>query len=359
VNAESQLRFGPERRNLRSQKREARRTYAGDVAAADASSRGQVQAARAAVPQMRRIFQDASGAVSAGPSPDVSVSALGPAAGRDADGTRRRLGEAMAAAAQELVARQQDAVAGRALAVRSARDRRDDAIDRANEGLRGLARDSGAFRQGRTGELVETARDRQVTRRGQNITAGNNKRSNAQGERNSIRASGIDPDTGKVIRGGRLDPDGNGKRGDQSKGKGKSGKGTGPGSATQARVEAAGAALALARTQAKRLAKTYNRGEVERLLIEGRAKQSVTDPKTGDKLQVPGVQKVKATWAKVALELQFDGYVSDATRKRLNALGYSLNQLGLPRIGKPRKTYPGGGGHGGAPTADGRSSRPT
>jgi hypothetical protein len=323
VNAESQLRFGPERRALRGQKREAKRTYRSDVGAAKATARGSASAARAADPQLKRVFGSASEAVNAGPSPDVATSALGPAAGRDADGTKRRLAETMAMAQQELIAREQDAYAGRDLAISSARGRRDEAVDRANEGLRGVARDSGAFRQGRTGELIEGARDRQVTRDGQRVTANNNRRTQRQSERNSLRSSGRDPDTNEITPGGKLDPDGNGKPGDQSKGK--------PGGASPSRVEGATSAITLGRTQAKRL-KGSGRSKQEALdlLTTGRPSQTVEDEK-GNKVKVPGVSKVKAVFAKASVELEFDGQVSDRTRQRLNALGYSMKQLGLKR----------------------------
>jgi hypothetical protein len=241
------------------------------------------------------------------------------------------------------------------MAIGEARGRRSEAVDRANEGLRGIARDSGAFRQGRTGELIEGARDRAVTRRGQDVTRGNSRRSTAQQERSSQRSAGIDPDTGQVIKGGKLDPDGNGKRGDQSKGKGKGGKNAG---ASPSRIEGATSGIGLGRAQAKRLKDSgRSKSEALTLLVTGRPSQTIEDEK-GAKVKVPGVQKVKESFAKAAVELEFDGYVSTSTRKRLQALGYTMEALGLPKIGKPRKPYRGGGGSGGAPTADGRSSRP-
>jgi hypothetical protein len=356
VKAESQLRFGPGRRQAKAEKREAKQTYRGDVRAAKAQATGTRRAARAAQPVLQGIGAEAQGMVNAGPSPQVAVGQLGDAAMRDAEGTRRRLAETMALARAELVAREQDAIAGRNLAIGSARDRRDSSIATANQTLRGIAQDAGAFRQGRTGELIETVRERRHETRLNNAdnrtSSRNNRRTTTAGERNNLRSTGIDPDTGAVIRGGKLDPDGNGKRGDQSKGKGK-GKGSKP--ASPSRVEGATSAIDLGRSQVRDLLKGKEKRTKEEalaLLTTGRQKATLQQGET--KVPIPGITKVKSIFAKAAVELEYDGYVSASTRKRLKALGYTPQQIGLPKVGGAGQ----GGGRNSAPGANGQR-RPT
>jgi hypothetical protein len=337
---EAALRYDPEANAIRETARDVRSQTRGDVAAARQTARGAILGARAARPAAEKSLAEGLRMVSAGPSPAVASSSLGAAAGRDREGAQRRLAETKTALDTELTQRELDAAAGRTAAVRTARERQAGELGKLSRQLRQVAQQRGVYTSGRVGELFETKRDRDVTRRGQNITRGNNRRSTEQSERNSIRSRGLDPDTGKVIKGGPLDPDGNGKRGDQSKGK--------PGKASPERVEGGSAALSLARGHADRLKSSgRSRDEVLSLLISGRESQTIKNDEKGAPLpnpvKVPSVPRVREVWARAAVELAFANRVSPATRRRLKALGYDLGSLGIgkaERPVRPRSTGP-------------------
>lgn len=329
VRAETGLRFDPEAQSIREAGRDARRQASGDIRAARQSARGIQRSSDRALPVARKRLGEALATVDTTPSPEVAASALGPAAGRDAAGAKRRLGEVLAGTEAELIMRKSDAAAGAASAVRQARSVLADSRGKLSSRSAALARQRGQFAQSRSGELVEGARDRGVKKRGQDKTA-------ASSERGSKRSSGIDPDTGKPIPGGKLDPDANGKPGDQSKPK----NGVKP--ATSERVEGATSAIALARQQVQRLKSKegLGRAAIGPLLVEGRPGQSLKDPKTQQTIKVPGVKSVKQLWASIALDLEFNGgRVSSANLRRLKALGYTPASLGIKGPTKqPRAT---------------------
>jgi hypothetical protein len=325
VRAEARLRFGPQRRQLRAAMRDVNEAFVTDVDVANETARGSKRAARAAKPQITKAIGDAQRTVSQGPTPGVSAALgnLGPAAARDHEGAKRRLAETLAMATTELDQRVVDAEGGRSGAILQAASTRTAEKRRLRDQLRGLAGDAGTFAAARSGELGQEAADRRIRRRGQDVTRQNNRDSTAQAERNSKRSAGIDPDTGKPIKGGKLDPKANKPK------------------ATAPQKQDAQSAVSLARAQIQRLRSKENldRGRLGPLLVEGRDDMTLKVDKAGKPLpqpvKVPGVKKVDQLWASVALDVEFDGKISQANMRRLRKLGYGARALDLLKY-KPK-----------------------
>lgn len=309
VQAESTLRFDPERTEILQTRDDVFHRLRGDLAAAHAARRGVVASAKQAGPEIGKILRTALGQVATTPSPTVAQSELGAAAGRDAQGTQRRLRETMARAATEFKQRQVDAVAGEHLAVANARSAAAGDLDRLGSRLGSLARQEGAFAQGRIGELTESARARGVTKRGQTLTH----QDRVAGQQLSHGDRVADRQSRERIAAQ--------KKKDAAKKK----KALSP-----ERLERAQSEIALGQAQANRLkGGGRSRSEALQLLVTGRPASSVDDPKTGTKLKVPGVKAVRDVFARVAVEQAYNGRISSKTANRLRRLGYSPSALGL------------------------------
>jgi hypothetical protein len=315
VRDESRLRFGGQKREIRAAARQVDDTYRGDVRTAKQGARGAKRAARSALPVASKALGEALARVDAGPTPGVSAALgnLGPAATRDANGTRRRLAETLAATQTELAQRIVDAEAGKTSAIRQARSVRAAELKSLSGKMLGVASDAGAFRSGRLGELVDDARDRRVTKRGQDKTLqGSRERTRAQDQRHEESLE----ETSRHNR-------------EMEKNAAKNGKGKGRATPTQ--VGRAESQIALAKTQAARLKSSgRSREEIAQLLITGRESSTIDDPDTGEKLKVPAVKKVDQRWASVALDLVFDGEVSQKNRRIMRGRGYRPKRMGYP-----------------------------
>jgi hypothetical protein len=311
VAAMVEAKYGPQVRALATLLSEARSDRDAAIDSARGIGRSVEYSARAAMPQVAQSYQGAITATrdsqASLPAVDVNgaAGAIGAASARDFASSQRRLAAEMQSTQAELVQRQQDAQSGVAAGIRQARAAYSRDAGKIRAQLAGLAGDQGAY---------EGDRDRRST-------SNNNIRTNAQSERNSQRSSGIDPDTGQPIPGGKLDP------------KPKAGKRRLPGGATVVGRSEHGTAqdsIAAALDGARRLkGGGAGRATVVEQLRSGVPMQTVTNA-DGSKTKVPGIKAQKDLWTRVAADLVFNGgYVSADTRKRLHARGYSLKQLGL------------------------------
>ncbi len=230
------VRFGPEQSGLKALERSAISQARTSVKTARGSAQtiiGEVDRAR---PQVKRAYDQAGlrAARAAHEISDPVVGGLGPAAGSlkaaaalEMSGLQGRLAESRAGAVTELSNRRVQAQQGAQFAISNARSELTGALEKIFARQQDLRREKGAFTAATVGELAEAARDRaqqvKIEGMGNRTSERNSRRSQEQQERNSLRSAGIDPATGRPIKGGKLDPDGNGRRGDQGKGSGRAG----------------------------------------------------------------------------------------------------------------------------------------
>lgn len=387
VAAEQTLRFNPERSALLAAADEAVSNFKSTRKSNRAQAEAVTRSAEEARPKVERTYGEASAAAAAARADmEEDVAPLGPTAdrfkaaiAREGSGAAGRLAEELASVTADLDQAKVRAEEGRVHGNQAARRELRGTIGSLQQRLQQLGVEEGAFAQGRTGELVGDQRDRDVTLRGQSLTARTSRRnsrdatrrtkisareasrrarqsqraqdrraaqSNAQSERNSIRSAGLDPSTGKPIPGGKLDPDGDGKRGGFEK-------------ATATQRASARDAISLAMSQAKPLkAGGASRGVVGPALVQGQSATSTTDPATGEKTQVPGIDKVPSLYASIALDMLYDGHVSARNVAELRRRGLTPKSLGLP-AGQVRRTTSATGAAPAAPGGRLGGQRPT
>jgi hypothetical protein len=337
---EALLRFGPQVSGLTELQRAAEDQFSSSVKGARAAARGTVQAVRAARPQVRDVYHDAAHASKdiaqvIGPNMAGVPASLQAAIAQEQTGFGNRLQESKAAALTDLTSRGVAAREGKGAAIRAARD---DFAGQLQQILRqriDLAGQQGAFQALRQGELRDEAQKRadQFALKQMGLT---------QEERNSLRSSGLDPDTGKPIPGGKLDP--------TTKGKGK-GKGS---RATEEQIGNAQDAVQLAIHEARTLQHLgATRGEIAEMLTSGAKDQEIAlhNPQSGKALywkagekgnedgsktgqpktrKVPGVPQIKSQLLlSAALDHIFSGYVSRQNERRLHSRGLWVRDLDL------------------------------
>lgn len=322
--AQSLVRFGPEESALTELIRQAQANYRMQVRQAAGMSRGIRAAVRQARPRTARIYDRAGleQARAADTLVGADLAALGPVADSIKAGAAleqtaglRNLQEARAAALADLGSRAVAAREGAAYAKRSARDELVSELSKVMGRKQALARERGAFEAATVGDLLESAADRRATRR-------NNRERLSQSERNSLRSSGIDPDTGRPIPGGRLDP----------KGPAASRKW-----ATDDEHQQARTMIGTGFSEAKTLKRSgASRREAAELLAAGADEQPVYDRKTGRKVfnpdgtakKVPGLPKIEdPLMLRAALDMAYDGHLSRETQRMLHDSNYRIGRL--------------------------------
>jgi hypothetical protein len=312
--AASLVRYGPELSVLKQLMSEAGTSYRQKVHSAAAGASAIEASAARGLEQLKGIYPEAIGGI-----PGLSrVQALNDMAGRG-------------------VAAQESAAGARRTALQEL------AADRAKiSGRRSdIAQEIGAFTTSEANKLSTQSADRALRVR-------LNTASNTQSERNSLRSAGIDPDTGNPIPHGKLDP------------KAKKGK-----VQTQAAHAKLSAGISDARDVALRLARTFapKKGSQTRNYVDSLLRNGVDEPATrtpvyetvktatGTKRQAklnadgtpvykvaPAVKvpQISAAERGAALDLIFDGHISDKHRRALNAAGFSVDTLGLPTRRNPQ-----------------------
>jgi hypothetical protein len=269
------VRFGPEQSGLKAARRDAESAYKTTVRQADATSQGIQYAIGKVRPEVKGNY-DAAGlqAARAAHVADASLGAGVPdsmkaAIATERAGFDRRLGESRAQALTELGDRRVQAVEGAGFAKSNAQRVLASSLTKLFERGQDLRRESGAFKVATAQQLQQAAQDRADTLANQQAGRHQQNLTRRQSERSSLRSAGIDPDTGKPIPNGKLDP------------KAKTGPGAKP--KTQDEINRIGAAS----DEIDRLRgeiKTFpgaSRSEIAAILLKGAKDTPLHDPATG------------------------------------------------------------------------------
>jgi hypothetical protein len=322
------LRYDPQLRALLELQREAQSTYKTGVAQA----RGNADASIATIQGAQRQvggFYDQAGLDQArtasivnrdvaglqGLSPDLQA-AIGLEQANAASRVSSGRAQTLSGLSQQMAA----ARAGGQYASNKAYDDLVTALQKIGEQRMGILSDKSTFTASEQARLAGEARDRALRVRLETM-------GNTQSERNSLRSSGIDPDTGKPIPGGKLDP--SAKKGPKRLPGGAKLATVAQHGAFQDQVDSLHAWIEAHKDDYK------SRAEMAHDLSEGVPASTVTDPKTGQKIKDPGVPKASSQLAlSVALDLGWDGAISrhgfqgQGNLGRLHSRGYSVKRLG-------------------------------
>jgi hypothetical protein len=336
---EALLRYGPELRALEEIALQARQTFKGTKRSAKANARAITNAVDAAEPRVTDIYSDAGQSLNAYQDAAGGPVAAGTPAALEQAAAAQRLTESQALVQAELAQRRVGAQEGKQFAIQQARSQFADEIGQVLRQRRGVAKEAGAFTALTGRELYQDAVQRRQDFR---LAQG---RLN-QSERQSIRSSGIDPDTGMPIPGGRLDPDANNKPGDQTP----AANGRKP-KLTQLQRNDAASKYETAASRAATLRdndipfdaalKALTEG------VPGKDETPVYDPVTGKRKLNPdgtpviqkGRPEVKPVSAppllvRAALEMAYYGYIRRDTAKKLRQRGINPKKvLGIPQVG--------------------------
>jgi hypothetical protein len=340
---DSLVRFGPEMAGLLELANQARANLKGDVRAARGNARNIIAATDRARPEINEVYSDAA-AAQAQFAPQVAGSPLSAVLQAEQQAAAGRVGESRANALDDLSARRVSAREGQQFAVQKARGTFADEIGQIMRREQSLRGEMGAFTAATAGNLRKEDRDR-----AQQLLIAQGGWS--QQERNSLRSAGIDPNTGAALPGGTVDPDADGKPGDQ--GKGKNG---GRDWLTPTQQSAAADTAAEALRWAEKLKEAgSDLSTAKAMLAEGRdpvEAKPLYDPvtgkkqiwqagekgnedgaKTGQPKMTPpraGTPQIKSTLIlQAALEQAYNGYVSPATIRKLRRRGIKPRKLDL------------------------------
>ncbi len=240
----------------------------------------------------------------------------------------RRIGEQRANLNEDLAQQLVAAATSRVYSDRQARQSYKSDVGQIAQQLLGVQDQAGLFASTRLGDLRDDRRKDRLARRGQDITASNNAASQTQSERNSIRSSGIDPDTGQPIPGGKLDP----KADKKDKKKWNTSE-----QHLKAQDKVAQAVESLKALDPDK----SDRREAAPLLVGGakHPSQQVYDPKTGKKVINPDgtpkmtpelvVPKTGGLLATAAADMYYDGHLSRRTEQLLRRNKFNLRRLGF------------------------------
>jgi hypothetical protein len=321
---EALVRFGPQRFALRELLAELVGQRETGLRAAVGTERGLLGQIGHARQETTRTYDDA---IKAGEGTTDLVQQTLAALGASADpfeaalsregglGTER-MNQSRAGALQDLTERSLEAASGRAYQQHNVENMFRAETGKVRRSYEELAREEGAFTQGRMAELRKEAADRTFRRDLEEFKQGEaNQRARMQ-QRTTRRGQDIrrrranerETGSGKTVGGGK-------KIRTQD--------------AHESLSNAVNGALIDARKQKQR---GRQRGEVQDLLTNGREQQSIEDPETGEKLKVPGIKSRGALAARVAADMAWFGKVSRSTLAELHRNGYSIKQLGLPYV---------------------------
>jgi hypothetical protein len=304
---DTNLKLGPQASALRSLLSDLAGQYSRTRRVNASNALGISAATRQARPEVGGAFAQALA------SSQAQRAALG-VGGQDpqAAAFERRVGEQRAGALNDLTQRELRATEGRVYANNAARDEYLGGKSKIMGQLQELAGQSGALTASTLGQLRDDRAQRSLTRSGQRVTEGNSIRSQQQSERNSIRSSGIDPDTGRPIPGGKQD---------------KASRGTLPGGAkvaSQAAHSSAKDNIDGALTWIKRLSQgTFTSKEIRDMLQAG----GEVDVGQATPLKVPRFSK---DFVNAAYDIEVLGGLSRTNVRALHRRGLKIRSLGYP-----------------------------
>lgn len=319
IEAESKLRFQPQFDALAMLLKQAVRDRTAALDAAETVRSGLIAGAQAAGPQAQGSLGAASDylnrALQGVPVPEGL-------AGSDVAATRARLADQSARTGTELAGRSSDAAAGYAGAVRQAESQYAQDKSKIADELNSLSGQEGTYGASRLAELLAEDRkmrhDTNQQKRQQDFTAGENRKNRAVTKRGQTLSHedrvAARKDKGKTLPGGAKP-------------------------VTAAQQGSFEDDVQAAIVTAQRLAKAgRSRHEVAQTMLAGRPGQQVTDPKSGQTVNVPGVPKTGSLITSIALDSVFDKHISSNNVTRAHKRGYKVNSLGIPT--KPPATAP-------------------
>jgi hypothetical protein len=344
------IRFGPEESGLRALEHEARDTYRSTVRGARGAARGIVGEVRAVTPQTRHAYDEA-GLAAARTAHNVvdpalrglPQNSLSAAVKIEQGDYQRNLQESKAAEIADLGSRRVSAREGAAFAVTNAKSEFVSSLAKILERHQDLLREKGAFTASTAQELQTAAQER-----AQQLEIANgrlrqqdrtSRRSTRQSERNSLRSAGINPDTGKPIPGGKLDP---------------RAKANGHPASRDKHIEWQTDIQQIA-SAAERYKGKLSRAQIVEKLSAGRSAQQVLVDRNGNPLSeglspqekksvgahrvsLPAIKAYPADLRmSAALDVALFGHLTRATQRRLHKAGFSVNELGLPTYGEYRR----------------------
>lgn len=342
VQQQALLRFGPDTSALRAAATAAAQQRTQAVATAHSGATGVVSAIDQALPAATQIYRDANRstnrtnaqvATDLAPLSNVADS-IKAASDLEAQNALQHITQAKAATLTGFQQQKTAARGGEQYAVNRAQTDFVDAMTKVLQAQQDLAGQKGAFTSSTLQTLLEAELNRQAGLKKSHISAN-------QSERNSIRTSGIDPNTGLPIKGGKLDP--------------KAKKD--PNAATHTDYKDATSQITQALTSLGTLDPSRNRDnrlDLGQLLRAGHESQQIydtvpaptsTDPngtKTVPKLnngvpvKTPSIPKFDDAFAQAALDMYYDGHVSADTVDKLRKLGlrHLVKRLPVKRHGK-------------------------
>lgn len=318
------VRYGPEGSVLAQLLRDAEDRR--DTALRQATSGRDYAIGRAeeAAPAIDRAYSTASQAV---------TPAFAASGGTEAQALAARMAEAQAQAQAQLQDRRVSAATGATAARGQAL--RDYASDRGKvtQRILDLAQERGAFTAQTIADLKGADAQAKAAADELNARLG-------QSERNSIRSSGYDPDTGQPIPGGKADPN--------RKGNG------GAGWASQAAQSGASDTINNALSWAKKLKDAgVPRGDAAKALLtgadpqpvyrtvklpNGQTKQERVLNPDGTQKTTPAVPQIDSQlYLSAALDMAYDRHLSARNQKLLHERGIQLEPLGLTTLGEYRR----------------------
>jgi hypothetical protein len=304
--SDAALRYAPQRRELTAQQQSIADQFATQARVEQASAKGISESIDQVKPKVAGYTSNATNLVNQGAQDlgqYLSGSVLQGAAARDAVNTRGRLAEMLAGANTELDQRKIDATAGAKYTIGALRASAGKALEDVGGKLSDLASDEGTYAATQADKLRQSAANRALTRRGQDLSHEDRVASREAADR---RAAARDEKTKSKL----LSPK------DQSK-------------AADEIAEAVSHAQDLLRAG-------RSRGEVAQILTEGRASQSVTDPKTGQVLKTPARPKLPRDYVLAALDIVVDKHISLQKQQALQQRGIQVSKLGYTTAGQYR-----------------------
>lgn len=328
------VRYGPETSGLTELARQAQQDRDTTIRQAHGSAASMMGSIDTARPEVAQIY-DQAGLDQARTASLLSSQTAGlsgvadpiraATANEEAQGSRH-LTEMRASNLADLSNRRVQARSGEQFAVQGAQQRYVQDIAKVLQRRQDLAGEKGAFEASTVNSLEQAYLGRALSSR-------NSQRSASQSERNSVRSSGIDPDTGKPIPGGKLDP----------KAKPHTATGQTPVSRDK-HLEYQNSIKSIA-SYAQKYKGHLSRHEIVQKLTQGRPQSSgYADPKTGAPVAKGTPGAVPYTLAKIpqfapdlkmtaALDVALDGHLSRATQRALSKAGFVIGDLDLPTFG--------------------------
>jgi hypothetical protein len=309
---EAMLKYAPQKNALSELKQQAEENFAGSAQAARSAGELGVTAAREAVPAVTSTFQRAAKDQTATRTRLAGeLGALAPAANgfksaaaTEAAGAQDSLGRERAQALTQLHTQALAAASGAQYATGSAQSTLAKELQKIFGQTQQVAGEEGSFAAASAGKQNEQAQTL------------------AQRERSSERSSGIDPNTGKPIPGGKLDKHANSLLPTKEQ-------------------DAAGSTIDEIKQYAQRFRQAgASRGSIIARLTEG---EPETTQGTGKKdasgkevkVKVPSLPSFKPDpLMSAALDVVEFGHLQKGTQANLQKAGYSIKTLGLPSYGE-------------------------